>query len=190
MNNKFGDWRIEAVTTLVNDVPAAYPGGPSHKAGTPVYKAISTVGTGQQPVGFIAPSAVALALNIAINASQQAAELRRNITFAETATPEGAGQSVAQEHLPALFDFFETCMVTITFSFQALETFCNQVIATKVQGTMKVKRKTHEVMTAAEMERRLSTDEKLSQVVPILMGVNTPKGWENLGSLQKTESCA
>jgi len=124
---------------------------------------------------------VALALNIAINASQQAAELRSKITFDATVTPEGTGQSVAKEHLPALFDFFETCMVTITFSFQALETFCNQVIATKVHGTMKVKRKTHEVMTAAEIERWLSTDEKLGQVVPILTGVTTPKGrkiWE------------
>jgi len=27
----FGDWRIQAVTTLAKDVPAAYPGGPSIK---------------------------------------------------------------------------------------------------------------------------------------------------------------
>lgn len=28
-----GGWRIQAVTRIINDVSAAYPGGPSHNAG-------------------------------------------------------------------------------------------------------------------------------------------------------------
>ena len=37
MQDGLGDWRIALATRLVKDVPAAYPGGPSHKAGAPVY---------------------------------------------------------------------------------------------------------------------------------------------------------
>ena len=33
---KSGDWRIKAVVTPAKDVPAAYPGGPSYKAGDSV----------------------------------------------------------------------------------------------------------------------------------------------------------
>jgi len=36
-DDDIGDWRIEAAATLAKDVPAAYPGGPSHKAGAHVY---------------------------------------------------------------------------------------------------------------------------------------------------------
>ena len=36
-SDDFGDWRIAVVTTLTSDITAAFPGGPSHKVGTPVY---------------------------------------------------------------------------------------------------------------------------------------------------------
>lgn len=33
----FGDWRIAAASRLDRDLPEAFPGGPSHKAGAAVY---------------------------------------------------------------------------------------------------------------------------------------------------------
>lgn len=38
INNDLGYWRIAGATRLTADVPAAFPGGPSHKACTPVYQ--------------------------------------------------------------------------------------------------------------------------------------------------------
>ena len=67
----FGDWRIQAVTTLAQDVPAAYPGGPSHKAGAPVYLVSAAKNDEHNSIGFVTPNHPALALNIALGASKK-----------------------------------------------------------------------------------------------------------------------
>ena len=51
--DEFGDWRIAAVTTLAQDVPAAFPGGPAHKAGAPVYLSSFTKHPKHNVIGFV-----------------------------------------------------------------------------------------------------------------------------------------
>ena len=188
MDDTLGDWRIQAVVRLAQDVPAAYPGGPSHKAGTPIHLGTSTRGTGDQPIGFVTPSSIALALNIAINASIQSANLFNQIIFEEVTTPDGQGKSVLYKNAGPLFDYFESCMITIAFSFQSLETFCNWEIAAKVKSPFTFRRdKIEMTLTADEIERKLSTEEKLHLVIPEIGGITTPKGkkvWENFKKLK------
>jgi hypothetical protein len=50
-----GDWRLRLATTLAADVPAAYPGGPSHKAGAPVYQSSMIATEEQSIIGFATP---------------------------------------------------------------------------------------------------------------------------------------
>lgn len=188
MDDKLGDWRIQGIAKLAKDLPAAYPGGPSHKAGTPIYLSTSTRGTGNQPIGFVTPSSTALALNIAINASTQATKLYSLIIFEEVQTPEGSGRSVLNKNIGSLFDYFESCMIAVTFSFQALETFCNWEIADKVSEILTLHRdKGEESLTATELERKLSTEEKLHLVLPKILKIDTPKGrkvWEDFKKLK------
>lgn len=184
-----GDWRIAAAARLAQDLPAAYPGGPAHKAGTPVYQT-SLVKTEQgELVGFTTPSAVALALNLAIRASQEAARLFSGVSYREVLTPDGMGRSVVQAGSPVLYDFFEQCMLSAVFSFQALEAFCNQIILRELTQAMEVKRRDKRVTLAPiEIERQLSTNEKLAQVVPKIRKLPTPKGkavWEPFKRLQE-----
>lgn len=80
-SDEFGDWRIRAVTTLTKDVPAAFPGGPSHRAGSPVYLVTENTDGSGKPVSFTTPSPVALALAIAHEAASQAHRLRPTIAF-------------------------------------------------------------------------------------------------------------
>lgn len=189
MDDTLGDWRLQAALRLGQDVQAAFPGGPSHKAGTPVHLCTSTRGTGNQPIGFVTPSSTALALNIAMNASIQAIERQNQVKYNNVISPEGPGKSVSYQDATPLFDFFESCMVAITFSFQAVEAFSNLVIADKVQNTFSITRdKGVEVMTIADLERKLSTEEKLHVVLPSLLGVSSPKGkkvWENFKKLKQ-----
>jgi hypothetical protein len=184
-----GDWRIALATRLAQDLPPAYPGGPAHKAGTPVYQS-SLVQTQQGDlVGFTTPSAVAMAMNLAIRASREAARVHTTIAFRTVATPHGAGRGVEQASIPVLYDFFEQCMLSAVFSFQSLEAFCNQVILRELKEAMEVKRRDKRCMlTPIELERQLSTNEKLSQVVPKIRKISTPKGkavWEPFKRLQE-----
>jgi hypothetical protein len=189
MDDTLGDWRLLLATRLAKDQPAAFPGGPSHKAGTPVHLVTSTRGTGNQPVGFITPSSTALALSIAMSASLQSANIFKQITFDNILTPEGSGKSVGYKNAPPLFDFFESCMITITFSFQALETFCNWVIADQIKGNMVICRnKVDETFTVGELERKLSTGDKIHLVLPSVYRVTSPKGkkvWVNYKKLKE-----
>jgi hypothetical protein len=188
MKDSWGDWRIQAVVLLAKDLPATYPGGPSHKAGTPIHLATSTRGTGDQPLGFVTPNSTALALNIAMSACIQSPSLFQQIVFDDVITPEGPGKSVSYKNIGPLFDYFELCMVTITFSFQSLETFCNWEIADKVKGTFTIRRDgVDEIFTVDEMERRLSTEEKLGSVIPKLLSIPSPKGkkvWQDFKKLK------
>jgi len=184
----FGDWRIQVVTTITKDVPAAYPGGPSHKAGAPVYLVTPALDATGRMVSFTTPSPVAMALSIAHEAARQARKLRPTIAFTDVVTPRGPGRNVATENLPHLYDYFQYCMITVTFCFQAIEAFCNQSIADKLTGTFKLKRKKGHIGANAEkLQRIASTEEKLGDVVPLILGVSSPKGtavWDEFLSLK------
>ena len=169
-----GDWRLYAVTRLAKDLPAAYPGGPSHKAGTPVYQTHLVQNKDGEYVSFLIPHATAMALNIAISASHQASELSKRIEYQEVQTPNGPGKSVTNEKSSELFDYFEQCMVSVTFSFQALEVFSNHTIFHELKQPMKVERKNKLTeLTPGEIERQVSTEEKLAVILPLIKKVLT-----------------
>lgn len=182
MDDGLGDWRIAAASRLAKDVPAAYPGGPSHKVGTAVYLSCLVQTEEGENIGFTLPSSTAMALNIAVKAGRAATALKKEIKFKSVVTPNGPGRSVSSQSTPVLYDFFEQCMVAVTFSYQALEVFCNHTIAREQKTGMDIKRgnKRH-LLIPREIERQLSTEDKLSQVLPRIKGVPTPKGkkpWE------------
>jgi len=186
--DNFGDWRIAAVSTLLKDLPAAFPRGPAHKAGTPVYLSSLTKDKQHNAIGFITPSPTALALNAAIRNALRAKELRNTLALTDTLTPLGSGKQVATENLPHLYDFFEHCMIAVTCSFQSLEMFCNEIIARKAQSGFNLKRgKDVITVKGEELERRASTEEKLGSILPSFLGIEGPKGmklWERFQDLK------
>jgi hypothetical protein len=188
-DDNFGDWRIEAVTTLAKDMPAAYPGGPSHKAGTPVYLSHTVKHPQYNVFGFTTPSATALALSAAMKNAVVANSLRDTIVLRDHVTPWGSGKGVANESLPQLFDFFESCMVVVITSFQAIEIFSNTVISRNLKGTYQLKRKKASyTVTGEELERQATTDEKIGVILPKLLNVTTPKGkviWQSYLDLKE-----
>jgi hypothetical protein len=186
--DNFGDWRIAAVTTLVNDLPAAFPGGPAHKAGTPVYLSSLTRDRKHNAIGFITPSPTALALNAAFRSALQAKKLRNTLALTDTVTPLGNGKQVANENLPHLYDFFEHSMIAVTCSFQSLEMFCNEIIAQKSQSSFGLTRgKDILTLSGVDLERKASTDEKVADILPAFLGLKSPKGtqlWERFQGLK------
>jgi hypothetical protein len=183
----FGDWRIMNVTSLTVAVPARYPGGPSHPAGTPVYTGTETKGPDGRPLGFHTPSSTALALSVAIKTAAGAAACREQLRFRPTTTPQGPGSGVLPEDLPRLYDCFESCMASATFAFQALEGYANEVISQHVTGRYTLRRKRPVVVDSDELERLATTDEKIASILPELLKKKTPKGtklWEEFRALK------
>ena len=188
MEEDLGDWRIHSVGRIAKDIPAAFPGGLSHKAGAPFYLVTSTRGIGKQPIGFITPSTPALALNISIKACVQSELLKNKIVYDEVLTPEGKGKTVSSENISPLFDYFEQSMMTIIFSYLAIETFCNWEIANNITEPFIIQRnKLEETFTVEELERKLSTEEKIHIVLPSIYRIPSPKGkkvWQDYKKLK------
>jgi len=184
-----GDWRYAAASRLAKDVPAAYPGGPSHKAGAPVYQSALVKTVDGENIAFTAPSATAMALNVARKAANHATTLHEQLEYRRVVTPDGPGKGICTSSDSRLFDFFEQCMVSAVFSYHALEVFCNHTISREVNQAVDVKRRgKRSSLRPSELERQLSTEEKLSQVLPKLKGLPTPKGkavWEPFKRLKE-----
>lgn len=105
-----------------------------------MHGATSTGDPQNHPEGFVAPSVTALALSVAMKAATEANERLAEVVFNNVITPIGNGKSVQYKNIDPLFDYSEYGMVTVIFSFQALETFCNQMIANQLKGAFSLLR--------------------------------------------------
>jgi hypothetical protein len=187
------DWRTQASATITSPIPSAYPGGPSFPAGSRL-ELSSQVKTPQGAVNFIMPSAVGLFLSISAGASVRAEAIRG--TLKETTAPTPAGR--ARVFLPgdrrALYDYFELCFVATIFAYQAIEAYCNMKMAYLYTKPIEVvRRKERIAMDREELERQLSTGEKVNVILPQLTGLPAPKGktaWQRFRELEELRNAS
>jgi hypothetical protein len=178
--DRLGDWRIAAVTTLAQDLPATASGVPAHKAGARLALVTSTKAPDGKSVGFTTPSATAMALNLAMRSVEQAQAIREAFVFDDVVAPTGSEKAIRQE--AELFDYFEHCMIITTFSFQALEAYCNQTVADNMKVPVQVERRREgkkqslTLNTPAEVERTATTEEQLAIILPSILGMASPRG--------------
>lgn len=194
MSDGLGDWRFGAVSTLSKGVAPVKPGGAAFPAGTKVLLTTVSFDRNGQQVGFVAPSATALAINIAISAARQAEVVRPKVPHVVIPGSDGPINSIPSEQSSSLFDFFEQCLIAVTFSFQSIETFCNHTISRSQKAKIEVRRRRDKfLLTPEEVERTLSTEEKVGKVLPKLLDCATPSGkavWERLLKLQRIRDAA
>ncbi|MDQ6794546.1 MAG: hypothetical protein M3067_06975 [Chloroflexota bacterium] len=157
-------------------MPSAYPGGPSHKAGTPIYVATVARDLGGLTTGFITASPAALALSAARSAAEEGERLRPQIAYEPvSASPHGPGYTVTHATTPVLYDFFEAGFVAVTLSYLALEAFANWVIADRLSGKIHLQRHKKVVgWDADDAQRHATLDEKIREVLPTLTGITAP----------------
>jgi hypothetical protein len=172
-----GDWRLQAATRLASDVPAAFSGGPSHKAGTAVYLTTMASSPLHPRLSFLTPSAAALALSSGFRSAKRASELWPKITYTAVISPDGPGSSVNLHDAPILFHYLEECLASAISSFAAVEAFANEIIARDLKGTMTLDRRgSSETLNAEKIERRVSMAEKITTVLPKIWSMPSIKG--------------
>jgi len=170
------DWRIWGYSFLAADLPPAFPGGPSHKAGSPLFISTLTRTKEGELIGFVRPRPAALAMNIAIQNAKQASRLRQTLAISPSVTPHGMGNHVHVNNTPHLYDFFEGCMVSVTFSHQALEIFCNEVITAYVKTTIPImSNKKIKHFNKSQLQDNLSLKMKIGTVLPKIFSISSPE---------------
>jgi hypothetical protein len=188
-----GDWRLRAVTRMLSDLPPTDAGAPAHHSGSPV-RLVTFGSTAQHRVfSFFTPSAAALALNAGFRAADRAVRWRSQIMeFADLITPDGPAVGIRVEDAPLMFDYFEDAFAAAISSFQAIEAFANQVIAQNSSGPMMLDGHSAP-LSPEQIERRVSTQEKVSTVIPKLLGVPSIKGrheWQLFRTLKRVRDDA
>ena len=185
MGNK--EVRFHAVATVKDDIGPAYQGGPSHKAGSTLCLTTVTKNSSGNLIHYLTPSPTALALSIAIKASKKAIKLHQAIDFVDIPDPDGLAKMIKDNSL--LFDYFEYFMVVVTFSLQALEVFCNDMIAKKLKGKYRLQQGNKiKKLSAHQLQRQASIEIKLKTILPEILEINSPehkKVWENFKELKR-----
>jgi hypothetical protein len=182
LEDEFGEWRYHAAGRVVDDLPDRGPGRREKKAGAFLSTTRTAVTSGGDVFSFTDFSAVALSLSIAISADEKAKELQAALHPTEFTTETGTYRTIPEEELSVLYDFIEQMFVAVTFSYQALESFCNFTIEDRLRPnrthpiTMtKCNKTTTTAMQADEIERKCSTRDKLADIVPDLLKMGSPK---------------
>src|SRR3989338_1334193 len=184
------DWRSAIVTQITSPLPPAYPGGPSFPSGSQLFASCSGEVQGIGQINFIAPSPVAMAMNISHSAAQEAEVLKRAFKFVDVRSPDGLVKHISSD-IANVYDYLEKTMVAVFFAYQGIEAFCNDALMRAPNDSVEIKTKKGErkQLTRREAERQLSTLEKLGTLLPGIVGVPTAKGkaiWERFLYLQAT----
>lgn len=185
--SKLPDWRIHLAAEVAN-VSGANPMGAQPGDVVLLIAETRTPEEGRVCIPVVSPCR--LALSIAIRAATEAKVARKFVKF-EAKPRMGRVRSIDFLTTPALFDFFEQCMIAATFSYQALETYSNQVIEEQLRdgATLELeRRKGGETFDAASLQRDVSTEEKIASVLPLLLKIPFPKSgklWQQFTILRR-----
>lgn len=154
------------------------------KVGTGLGSIATTERLGRNNVSFGLPSGPALHLHLAHSAFLEVKDINPIDLF------DAHDQGVWPDNQAPLFDFFEKLISHVVFSFTSIESFANESIPKDFKYSFK-KKKTGEEITYGknDIERWINLDEKLSEVLPSIFSVKTPKGtkvWEKYKKLKET----
>ena len=130
------------------------------------------------------PNATALCLNVSRRCWEESRVIRK-----ESGIDRSLKDQVSFANHSAAFDYIERVMESVVMAFTALEAFINELIPDDFEyHTHRRSEIILEVMHKDQVERRLSLDEKLTDVLPEILSVQSPKGkrcWTGYRNLKK-----
>ncbi len=177
-----GDWRLQTTTHLAEDWANPWTGTTSPK-GTRI-TVVSVVQLSKKKLLTIPiPNATAAMLNAATVAYDNARHLRTSSNIDKTLKKEVSFCSEKDA-----LDYIERMIEAIVLAFSAIEAFANESIpADFVYAQHKRSEVLLEASTRETIERHISIDEKLTSVLPEILGCTSPKGmrcWQDYKQLK------
>lgn len=174
------DWRMQLVTHLAKEWTSPWT-GKTAPVGSQVTQ-VSVIQLKKKKLLTIAvPSATALCLSSSRRAWLEARRIRT-----ESRIDTSLKAQVSFESYGEAFDYIEGVMESAVMAFTAIEAFVNEVIPEDYKyHTHRRSDVILEVMDKAQIERWLSLDEKLSEVLPSILSIPSPKGKRSWNGFKK-----
>lgn len=163
------DWRINNLTLATIPFISPDSSNPMSTVGAEVESAI--VRYGEEHFGLIIPNTTALFLNLSHICYLQAEQLINKCVV---------NKRVGYLPDSDVFEFYEQMMASIVFAYTSLESFVNEELPDDYIHKV-VDRKCTQHYNKEQIERYLSLDTKLGDVLPAVFQVQSPKGtkiWE------------
>lgn len=166
-----GDWRLQTTTHLAEDWVNPWTGVRSPK-GTRITVVSVIQLTKKKRLTVPIPNATASMLNAAAIAHESARRLRADSNIDKSLKKDVSFHSEADA-----LNYIERMIESIVLSFSAIEAFANEAIpANFVYARHKESETLLEAASKQTIERFLSIDEKLTSVLPEVLGCKSPKG--------------
>ena len=180
LDNDKGDWRLQTTAHLAEDWVNPWTGNFSPK-GTRLTVVSVIQLTKKKQLTIPIPNASAAMLNASANAYKIACGLRASSGIDKTLKNEVSFHSEKDA-----LDYIERMIEAIVLAFSAIEAFCNENIPADF---VYVRHDKSDVLLEAShketVERFLSTDEKLLEVLPRALNCQSPKGASCWGSYRE-----
>lgn len=172
-NIKNEDWRLQAITTIAKEFKGV--NGIIHPVGTQV-SLVSSIKFKDKNLSFRAPNVTALFLDFANTLSNEVKKDLEETNFNNSNSRLMPG-TIHPKNEEEFFQTIEMIMGTIVFSYSALESFANEKIPKEyIYETKRSDNKCFEKYDKEQIERNVSLDLKLAEILPLITGVKSPKG--------------
>ncbi len=171
MEESDNDWRIQDIFFLTEDWTSPWT-GEINKKGSQVTLVSTTQLTKKKQLTIAIPNATAICISASRRIWKEALEIRNTSKIDRSLKSKVTFNSKSEA-----FDYIERIMESIIMAYTALESFVNERIPDdfNYEHTNR-KNYTTEVMDKQSIERWLSLNEKLSDVLPLAIGIQSPKG--------------
>ena len=168
------DWRCHTVVRVA--ATTTVPGLGTLPEGA-IGKAVGMVDYQASQIAFSIPNATALFLNLSKRHYDDAVAVSQDFPASPSAKPLDD---------KAAFAYVENILASVVFSYTALEAFANEEIPDDYIHTVE-RSKCKEVYDKVQIERNLTLQVKLGDILPVVCGVPSPKGamaWQNFITLE------
>jgi hypothetical protein len=175
------DWRMQDVVLTTEDTILPWSGQLIPK-GSQLTLASVTKLNKKKHLSIDLPNATALCLSISLRSWNEASTIRKDSKIDVSIKKE-----VDFDSMTHAFDYIERVFESVILAFTSLEAFVNENIPDDFKYEETRKEEVN-LLDKSEIERRLSLDEKLSSVLPMAFGINSPKGkkcWQGYKDLKK-----
>nr|WP_131515330.1 hypothetical protein [Pseudomonas chengduensis] len=179
-----GDWRLQTTSHLTEDWINPWTGMLSPK-GTRITLVSVIQLTKKKLLTIPIPNATASMLNASARAFESAYSLR-----VSGGIDKSLKKDVSFNSETDAVDYIERMIESIVLAYSAIEAFANESIPTDYYYA---KKKNSDLLLEASsketIERHISTDEKLTNVLPEVFGCKSPKGtqcWQNYKKLKNS----
>lgn len=171
------DWRTQAITTLTKEWVSVT--GKKYSTGTPV-ALISTIKLVSKTLNFQLPNATALFLDFSYKLWKEAQVVLEKEKILDIKEYEDYDE---------IYNLVEKRMASIVFAYCALESFANECIPDDyIFENSRDDGKCIEKYNKEQMEKYVSLDTKLSEILPKIKKVKSPMGgplWNKYDDLKK-----